>query len=301
MSRTDVHAPSSISFDPEAYNCWGVFDTCSDPMKGGGSQQSRLDTVNRLIELGYHFGPGSSRQCGHCGAHLRYCALMVRDDVKQFIYVGETCLDGRFEMTKGEFQTLRKQGQLDREAHRLLTAYNEAVAANQALAFATYFGDISCGLSDDEHRFSGVAWGLATGQDILRKLRQYGSISERQVGLVEKIVTEQAAKFDAYLVKQAARAAEPTPVALTSGRQVIEGVVLSQKTVENDYGTSFKFLIKLDGGQRVYGSEPSSISEVTVGDRVRFTAKVEPKNGEPDFGYFSRPTKAEIVAQAVAA
>jgi hypothetical protein len=300
-TRTDVHRPSAPEFDPEAYDCRGVFDTCTDPLRGGGSQRDRLDAVNALIEAGYRHGPGSAHQCGHCGANIRYCALLVREDVREFIYVGETCLDGRFELTKGEFDRLRKASGLDRERNRLINAFNELCDQHPALAYATYLRNVYTAVEaeyGDAARYSGLEWGCGVGPDIARKARQYGSASDKQLALIERIVAEQDAKLIAFEAKQAELAGAPDVEPLSAGRQVIEGVVVARKEESAYFGyterTVFKMLVKLDGGQRVWGTEPSSISP-DKGTRVRFTATVTPKEGEPDFGFYSRPTKAEIV------
>lgn len=76
---------------------------------------------------------------------------------------------------------------------------------------------------------------------------------------------------------------------LETGRHEISGVVLTIKTVESPYGLQDKMLVKLDNGNRVYGSVPSSIYP-DRGDRVKLTATIDPK--EDHFGFYSRPTKA---------
>jgi hypothetical protein len=112
ITRTDVHRPASADFYPELYRCVGVFDTQSE---WPDDRVARIEAVNALIAQGYRSGHGSSSQCGHCGAYIRYAALMAREDVHEWIYVGETCLGGRFEMTKVEFDTLRKNAALNGE------------------------------------------------------------------------------------------------------------------------------------------------------------------------------------------
>jgi len=43
-----------------------------------------------------------------------------------------------------------------------------------------------------------------------------------------------------------------------------------------------------------WGTIPSSIGNVGKGGRVQFTAKVEPSAKDPKFGFYSRPTKAQM-------
>lgn len=85
------------------------------------------------------------------------------------------------------------------------------------------------------------------------------------------------------------------------GRTTIEGLVISTKTVENDYGTSFKLLVEVaaEGGAfRLWGTEARGL-DAEAGDRVRFTANVERSDRDETFGFFSRPTKAvNLTAEA---
>ena len=137
--RTDIHRPSSPDFDPQAYDFYGVFDNHPDPMQAAAQGPLRQQAVAALVERGLRFGAGSSSQCGHCGAHIRYAALMVREDVKEFIFVGEDCLDNRFDsLTKDEFQRLRKAAALNadrvRKSERVAKVYADNPGLEQALA-----------------------------------------------------------------------------------------------------------------------------------------------------------------------
>jgi hypothetical protein len=68
-----------------------------------------------------------------------------------------------------------------------------------------------------------------------------------------------------------------------------------------------------DAGWSVWGSVPKALlgswewvdgdpvttnAPVEIGDRVRFTATIEPSEDDRLFGYFKRPTKAEIIERA---
>ena len=51
-------------------------------------------------------------------------------------------------------------------------------------------------------------------------------------------------------------------------------------------------LVKDDSGFKVFGTVPSSISRVSKGDVVEFTATLEPSKDDPKFGFYKRPSKA---------
>lgn len=129
-------------------------------------------------------------------------------------------------------------------------------------------------------------------RDILGKSIRY-PLSVNQAAVLEKALADIA---DRDARKAAERAEAKTPEA---GRHVVEGTVLSLKESHLDIGyrrtvTQIKALVKCDG-YKLFGTVPAAIvGDCKVGDTVRFTATVEPK--EPGFGFFSRPTGAEILA-----
>lgn len=70
------------------------------------------------------------------------------------------------------------------------------------------------------------------------------------------------------------------------GRLTVDGLVLSIKEVETQFGWATKLLVDC-GGFRLFGTLPSGLDAV-VGGSVRFVATVQPK--EVGFGFYSRPT-----------
>jgi hypothetical protein len=113
--------------------------------------------------------------------------------------------------------------------------------------------------------------------------------------LAETPLTERQAKAArAALERAAQQAAAATDV--PAGRNQVEGVIMAFKTVEHDYGyggVTVKMTVDC-GTYRLYGTLPRAISEASKGDRVAFTATLEPGR-EKGFGFFSRPTKASIL------
>lgn len=88
-------------------------------------------------------------------------------------------------------------------------------------------------------------------------------------------------------------AAEPCP----TGRIVITGEVVSVKSQHGAYGPQFKMLVKDDRGFKVWGTIPNAIYP-SAGCRVSFTASVEPSNDDNKFGFYKRPSKANILDEA---
>ncbi len=131
-------------------------------------------------------------------------------------------------------------------------------------------------------------------RDIAKKLLQWGSVSQKQMDFVFKLRIEE--------IEKAALPAEVL-IALPEGRVEIQGKIISIKEVAGFAYNSYdlKVLVQVEtpeGNFRAYGTLPSKIYEAEKGDVVKFTATFETK--EPGFGFFKRPTKPAIVAEASA-
>ncbi len=102
-------------------------------------------------------------------------------------------------------------------------------------------------------------------------------------------VTEAHALLEQLEQEKAARRPVPT------GRTIIRGEILATKTLDSQWGITVKMLVQ-GPGWRVWGSRPSEISTAGRGDVVEFTATVSASDDDDSFGFYSRPTKAHIIA-----
>jgi hypothetical protein len=104
--------------------------------------------------------------------------------------------------------------------------------------------------------------------------------------------------YGRYLDREAAKAAEAAAagpvedVPTGDGRTVVSGVIVGLKTVESQWGTAYKMIVRDDRGFRIYVTQPDAIGWAVRGDRVTFTARLTPSDDDPTFGFGSRPTKA---------
>jgi hypothetical protein len=228
-------------------------------------------------------------RCDHCGANIRYRAVLRYRPNGQHIQVGETCLENRFGRATEDFQALRKQAELDRAEQRIKKAVAAFVEANPDLAWM--------GEKEVPAEYAGSFF----LSDVARKLRMYGELSERQVAAVRKAMPQEQA-FQARKREQAEerarQEAERPSAPVPTGRVTVTGEVFKVKYPEEyDQFPTTKMLVQDDRGFRVWGSVPSSISAVRRGDRVSFSAEVEASKDDPRFGFYRRPTKAQIVAE----
>lgn len=286
--RTDIHRPSAPEFDPQAYELYGVFDF--HPEEGNGAE--RIFVVNQLLKQGYRFGSGGMGSCGHCGAHIRYGALMAHEASHEMIYVGETCLDNRFGGTKADFDALRKAAAVRAEQARKMGRFDRDCAEHPWLAYASYVRDWG-----DYRRHGSKAIDIV--EDLVDKARRHG-LSEAQHGLGDKALGWIAESEERAVARDAAKAAQVAAgVAVPTGRVAIEGTVTTVRWQDSQYGGSLKIRVLADEGWAVWGTAPSALStmfhNVEKGDRVAFTATVEASNDDPTFGFYKRPTKARLI------
>jgi hypothetical protein len=57
-------------------------------------------------------------------------------------------------------------------------------------------------------------------------------------------------------------------------------------------------IIETKEGYRVFGTVPANLENLVVGDCVRFVANIKPSEKDPNFGFFSRPSKTEYLGSA---
>jgi hypothetical protein len=174
MTRTDIHRPSAVEFDPANYEVLAF----ADFHETDGHRP--VQVVNAMLEQGYSFrgAPHGSGQCSHCGTRLRYAALMGHEATKTLMYVGETCLDNRFSATAAEFQAMRKAAAAKAEetrrlgkAHNFYAEHPEAVYLSYAHNIGVAGGEVVWTLGyDSEEEFATEAEAQAA----------YDALPERQ-------------------------------------------------------------------------------------------------------------------------
>ena len=132
-------------------------------------------------------------------------------------------------------------------------------------------------------------------RDIARKVDER-DLSEAQCAAFVQAVQRDIQRHDQRVAEAAA--AGPVP----AGHKVeVEGDIVSIKTQPNKWGETVKMLVKLNNGAKVWGTCPSTFLEadVSLGDRVKFVAgKIDASRDDASFGFFSRPTRAKIMAPA---
>lgn len=283
-TRTDIHRPSAPEFDPADYEFVAVRDSNAE---WPGANDWFLQSLRELLADGWTFsGAHGGGRCDHCGTMLRYSALMKHLPTRTLIYIGETCLDNRFELTKAEFDKARREAQLDRERQAKLTAFNALCDSYPELVWATYALNIG-NAQDERGNYWRVkhnkGWTVETLTDIARKARQYGSFaSEKQAALVVRLVGEletaeaETAKREA---ERAAKAAARVNAAIgeIGDRRDFEGTVRWFDHFESHYGYTPKTctVMILDTPEGTVKWKASNYIELVKGQTVKVKATVK--------------------------
>lgn len=317
-TRSDNHRPSVV--DPSAYEFLGAFylGDNEDMAHAYRDEDPEAALADRLGFpkgavtdglLDRHLVHGNFRHkgtCDHCGARFLHGVYYFFRPKHEVIAVGHTCaaetfsLDSRAALVRKRAEKAAAAGA---EARKVKAKADEFKAAHAAeIAFLEEFSV--------EHE-GWVPYGDFYA-DVLRRIERWGDVSERTIEAVRRGMVRDPEIRAKRLAEKAEVKASGTPV--PERRLVIVGEVLSVKWKDSHYGGAYKMLVKDDRGFKVWGTRPDSLAGdhghfmvedgtdefasragVEVGDRIRFTAATEPSHDDEFFGFFKRPTKAEIV------
>lgn len=130
--------------------------------------------------------------------------------------------------------------------------------------------------------------------------------SLKRLGLVVSVIPSYRRSIAQEKIK-ADRPSAPAPV----GRTEVEGVVVSVKWIENEFGGSLKMLVEAEPGFRVWATVPKDLlmipvvkengrweewREVNVGERIAFIATLEQSKDDASFAFGKRPSKARVLS-----
>jgi hypothetical protein len=267
--RVDVHRPSAIN--PGDYEYTGVSEA-----------RKALKEGQKIA------GPGGT--CHHCGKAIVWRVHFKHLPTSNIVTFGHICA-GILEMTDNridhEMNLLKRQAENERR---------EEQWAQQKIdrfeAFRRDHADLANFLdewdTDDEPNgyIARIKWGV----------EKYGSPLDTMIPGLRRF-KEGRERFVAQRLEEA-KTLENAPK-LESGRQVIEGHILKAEYKDSGYGVQWKGTICMLDGNRVYGTIPAAIEREIEGTpdmkdrKIRFSANVDAK--EDHFGFFSRPTKPEVL------
>jgi hypothetical protein len=298
--RTDIHRPAE--FDPQDYEVVDYIDSrrpecpvTGDPDVLEAYKRWVAQWEEHLLEYFPNWqtaGAHGITQCNHCGTHIRWVAVVLHRPTGGHLAFGEICADRCELPSRDAFRAkyIKDRAALQAAALENMTRKAAFRAAHPEVVELLETVDISDRF-DDSFLVS-----------VARQYNSKGELSERQVEALEKLISRQRER-DAR--REQERWELQGAPQLEEGRYEITGEIVSAKVVDGDYGMQVKMLVKLENGNKVYGSMPSNVEEELGSDGiaalrarpqpVRFTAQVERSRDDEHFGFFKRPTKAALL------
>jgi len=279
-----------------------ITDVYEDEETGRQLPVVEMEVLNEADWEKFNAPKEEANRCALCGHGLKIACAVTHRPTGNGYWIGRDCaktvkaLAGYSDIIKGATVALAQRIACDKREADFLAANPDAI------------GVIQWSKRPNAPRIS---------RDICEKLRRYGNISEKQLALLEKVRQDD---ID--------RRAKATGTA-KAGRQVIRGIVRKIRLEERERSrysalTTYtaKVLVDLGNGVKLWGSCPERtvfddvnisrghdwqkpghdayVSDILkVGDTVEFKATVEPKEGDPLFGFWKRPANFRILKLAV--
>ena len=285
--RSDTHRPSAIN--PSEYQ-FVAFEYIPQADSIGACmfliQQREIIRAHMARTGGNYSGHQHGGNCMVCGNALAlYTVLFYHQLTNSYVRMGSDCAQKcQMAYTTGKFDAFKRAVNAAREA---MTGKRKAQAilieAGNGRAWDIY-------MSDDRQNYKYEEF---TINDMVGNLVRYGNISPKAMNYIGVLLN----KIDQRVVIGAQRAAEKAAAANVPNpgtRFVVEGTVVSKKYKDDIEFPAYKLVVKHASGWCVYGTQPASLSDVKVGDLVKFSATVTVKD-DPKFGFFSRPTNGVVV------
>lgn len=219
--------------------------------------------------------------CDYCSTAIRYQCWIRSADGRTF-KVGNDCvaktLDGGLnDETEKRLKGLREESKQAKRRESTKSAKLSFLESNPGLAEL---------LEIDHPVIAGMKANLA----------RFGSLSIKQIAYARTLAERQ---------QQESRPEEKPviPPIIQAERVAIAGRIVSAKSKDTQFGVSFKMLVLLPNGQKLWGSIPDAIFRETQrsiqglkGVEIEFIANVSPSNDDQAFGFFARPTKATVLS-----
>jgi len=234
--------------------------------------------------------------CSHCGSGIRYIAEFVNIENGTKKNIGQTCLMNSVDSSvANEFKKARKKAKLHTEHENKKQKRIDFIAANPVVQTLIDYVDAHS-TGKDAFGYEGSAFLIS----LYFGFKKFAELSEKQLASIEPAIARESEMIQKAAERAAAKdALINSGVQAPEGKTTVEGEVVGLKEYENDYGITYKMIVKSDAGWTVYVTIPSGINP-SKGDRVRFNATLTRSQDDPLFAFGKRPTKAEVLESQVA-
>ena len=278
--RTDIHKPSLL--DPAEYEFMAAFyqGGSEDMMKSYQYDMQEYDEALERYSVfqGNHDSKGT---CDHCGAAFAHGALFLHIPTQELIHVGHICASNTVGLPDKAAAARKKAEKYaaKQAAHRKQMEKTEGWRNENAVLLEW--------MENQENPHGFII-------SLLSTVHKWGDLSQAQTRAAYKWM-EGAAKREAKAAEAAERLSNAMPV--RDGRYDILGTILSKKWKNTQFGDQLKMVVELPDGNRIYGTVPKALraAGVEIGSEIKFTATVEKSKNDEHFGFFAKPTNAEVI------
>lgn len=275
MNQPTVHNPTN--FEPSDYDVLDYLDNKRPVYYGQGSKAFEQEVQWWEKDMENTFGTEWRKKvhhCVHCGnGRVRWITAVKHVPTGDVVVFGSDCTQRLGFADKFAF----KLAQLQAKAAAIKVRFSLWNKREKFLAANPEFAQAILNLEAPVHAKNSFA------RDVVSKLGQYGSLSEKQVNAVVASL-----KRDVEYASQKATGVEEVKGDAPSGRVAVKGVVLSTKVQEGFYGAQLKMLLKLENNSKVWVTVPSK-AYVEKGQTLTVTATWTPSQDDKSFAYGSRP------------
>ena len=288
--RTDIHRPSAIEPDEYEFVCFDYMGTADLGAVTALAGERETFTAHKALTGGRFSGHEHGGSCHVCGAWAIYLCRFHHAKTNTYISTGSDCAE---KMDMGDAQAFRafQKGIHDARDRAAGKAKAQALLEDENLgeAWAIYGRRNEPGAPAHFEEM--------TVADIVSKLVKYGHLSDKQTAFLHRLLTKILERPAREASRKAEHdAAEPVPVG--TDRIDVEGVILTVKTVESQFGITDKCLIRTGAGWKLWVTMPQQIGSASRGDTVALSCRVEASADDPKFGFGKRPSRARIVKSA---
>lgn len=307
MARTDVHRPTEISPEDYQFVCVQyLWSTNEDPVGEAHFNKEQRDIFNHHREKtnGKFAAIDHGGTCFCCGANARFVARYYHEKSNSYIDLGERCAIKLDDGETSAFRTLRRAMKNARDA---IAGKNKAKLILSDLGISSAWELYDSNVYHNTREENIIV-------EIVSRLVRYGELSEKQEELLKKLVHFVQNRESIEAERKAKRDAEKAAAApCPSGRVKITGTIVSVKVKEHNFGFDLKVLVKDESGFTVWGNLPSDLKSLIAWvkdpnypeenypklrnkeNKVKFVATVTPSRDDTKFGFFKRPSKAQVL------
>lgn len=275
-----VHNPTN--FEPSHYEVQDYFDNRRPAYYGQPLEAYEQEVKCWEQELAAVYGPhwqSKVFKCVHCGnGNVRWITATKHLPTGDVVTFGCDCTERLGFKNQVQFKLALLQAKAE-AGHAKVKIWNARCAFLDARPEFAAAVEQAKGELHQKNTFV---------QDVIGKLNQFGSLSDRQVSAVIASLKRDVEKAQTPVVEEVKG---PAPV----GRVTVTGTVLSLKQVEGAYGWQTKALLKLTNNSRVWLSAPAKAGW-EKGVTVTVTATFEVSKDDPSFGFGKRPVAGAVPA-----